>query len=456
MSRATDSVRSGPARYSRNVLRDCRHRARAILGAKLPRGGFVRGVATLAGGTVLGQGAVIAASPILTRLYTPADFGVLAVYVSVIAPLAVVASLRYEYAIPLPKRDSEAAQLLVVALSIALVFPLVIAVVILTAGSALAEALGVPAFAPHLWLIPLGLFAVSVNQIFSFWAVRKQEYGRLARTKISKGFGSAATQLLLGALAAGPFGLLAGDVVGRSAGSVVLCRLAVHNDRGAFRGVTLARLRKRLVRYRHFPLLSAPASLLNSAGIHSPALLLAMLYGPQVAGLYGLSQRVVGAPMVLVGSAVANVFMGQATHLLRQRDPAIRGLFRKAAVRLLAIGLIPIPLLAVAGPYVFSRVFGAEWLEAGQFTSVLALMYLVQFVVVPLSQTLNVLERQRTQLAWDVSRFVLAALSIVIPFHLGAPPIAAVASLGVTLSLSYLVLFLLSWRALGQTMHFRQ
>ncbi len=71
----------------------------------LPRGRFARSVALVTTGTALGQGLVLVSAPLLTRLYTPTDFGVLAVYGSIVSLVAVAASLRYELAIALSRHD---------------------------------------------------------------------------------------------------------------------------------------------------------------------------------------------------------------------------------------------------------------------------------------------------------------------------------------------------------------
>lgn len=86
------------------------------LKALLPKSSFARSVAVLAGGTAAGQAIVVLASPIITRLYTPEDFGVLAVYSSLLGILSTVAALRYELAIPLSEKDEDAAALLKIAM----------------------------------------------------------------------------------------------------------------------------------------------------------------------------------------------------------------------------------------------------------------------------------------------------------------------------------------------------
>jgi O-antigen/teichoic acid export membrane protein len=75
----------------------------------LPKGRFARSVAVVTAGSALGQGLVVASAPLLTRLYTPVDFGVLAVYGSIVSLVAVAASLRYELAIALSRHDKAVA-----------------------------------------------------------------------------------------------------------------------------------------------------------------------------------------------------------------------------------------------------------------------------------------------------------------------------------------------------------
>ena len=83
-----------------------------------PGGGFVRSVLTVASGSAAAQLLLSLALPVLARLYTPAEYGVLAVYSAILTVLVVVASLRYESAIRLPREESSAGSLLVLTLGL--------------------------------------------------------------------------------------------------------------------------------------------------------------------------------------------------------------------------------------------------------------------------------------------------------------------------------------------------
>ena len=76
--------------------------------ASLSKSKFVRNVATVATGTAGAQAISIAFSPIITRLYGPDSFGLLGVFMALVAVLAPLAALTYPIAIVLPKEDSDA------------------------------------------------------------------------------------------------------------------------------------------------------------------------------------------------------------------------------------------------------------------------------------------------------------------------------------------------------------
>lgn len=413
-------------------------------------GGFARRVALLAGGTALGRGAVIVAAPLLTRLYAPTDFGLLAVYVALLGILGSVVCLRYEVAIPLPASDRSAANLLVLCLLVTLVTTLVIGLPVLLAPRWLAGLLGVPALAPHLWLVPVGLLGLGAYQAFSYWSIREQDVRRLARTRIVQGVGQVALQIGWGLGPGGAFGLLLGGAFGQMAGSGSLAAAAWRRHRSVIPAISRRGLGRVLRRYRRFPLLATWSALLNAMTRHLPAILLAILFGAGVAGLYALGQRIVRAPMQLVGSAVAQVYMGAAARQARQDPAALRRLVGRITLRMLLLGSLPIGAAALGGPWLFALVFGPAWEDAGRYVQLLAPAFLAQFAVAPLLQTFAVLERQDLHLIWNVLQ--LAALGAVfwLGWVVGLDSFSLLALTSASMVVSYGAVFGLLWWQLGR------
>lgn len=376
-------------------------RLRTIISRLLPRGAFARGVTLLIGGTAGAQALVILLSPILTRLYTPEDFGLLAVYGSLLALFIVVSSLRYELAIPLPEDDRSAVNITALCLMLVLLVAGGAACLVLFAGQHLANFIGAPQIANYLWLIPVGVLLGGCYNVFCYWGMRKKAFATVAKTRIQQSIAGASIQLLgfkLGAL-----GLLCGQVANQSIGFFSLGRLFWrHEER---RSISLAGIKQQAVRYKNFPIYSTSEGLFNTASLQVAPLMFAALFSPAIAGLYALSHRVLSLPMSLVGSAVGQVFFSGASEAHRQGR--LHLLVEKLHGRLAAIGMPPALILILIGPDLFAFVFDENWRGAGEFARWMAPWLYLQMVSSPISTVFSVLEKQRQGL---IFQFILLSL----------------------------------------------
>ena len=122
-----------------------------------PAGAAARQVMTLVTGTGLAQLIPLAVSPLLTRLYTPQDFGVFALFAGLVAVLAVLGSARYELALMLPKDDADALALVALAMAIVTATSAVALAAVLLFHTHLARWLDSTAVAAWLLLLPLSM-----------------------------------------------------------------------------------------------------------------------------------------------------------------------------------------------------------------------------------------------------------------------------------------------------------
>jgi len=414
----------------------------------LPRGRFARSITLLAGGTALGQAITVLVSPILTRLYTPEDFGVFGVYASILGIVTVVASLRYEFALPLPEDDKTAANILVLCFILLFGMTTLSWLVIHSLGNQIVAWANVPGLKPYLWLIPLGMLGAGTYQILNYWAVRKRDFPRIARTRLSRGVARAALQVGVGFVNSGPLGLLLGQFAGETVGSTSLGLAAWRKDRASFQAVSLQGIRLAGARYKRFPLFSSWAGLLDALGLQLPQILFAAFYGAEVAGWFALGQRVIAAPLNIVIDSVAQVYFGEAARLPRDNPKAMRSLFLKLTGRLALTGGLPVAVICALAPWFFTIVFGPGWEMAGRYVQILGLMFAVRFAIVPLSHTLNVLERQDLYLIWDGTRLVLVVGALLMGRLLAFSHIAAIGVYSVSMLTAYLFLWGLAWHAL--------
>ncbi|MGN6392920.1 MAG: lipopolysaccharide biosynthesis protein [Gemmatimonadales bacterium] len=409
--------------------------------AKLPGGVFGRSVVTLASGTAVAQGLLALATPVLTRLYTPADYGTLAVYSSTLTVLLVVASLRYELAIPLPEDESTAASLLVLTFVFLGVSTAGLSIAVWLVGDPFTTAVRVPALRPYLWLLPVGFVGAGVYQALSYWAIRRSAFGRLARTRLSQGVGQVASQVGLGLARAGAPGLLIGDVIGRVAGGGGLALLAWRDRPAAL--VSRASIGEAARRYRRFPLLTTWAGIFNIGSLQLPSILFSATFGAAAAGLYALSYKMLVLPTMLVGQAVGQVFLARAAALAREPE-RLKELTERIALVLFAGGLPVFAVIALSGPRLFATVMGGQWEQAGRYAQVLAPWFVVWLVSSPLSGLLSVREWQGSALAFTTFEFALRLASLLIGAHRNSPmlAVALLSASGVIISVTSIARFM--------------
>ncbi len=417
------------------------------LAARLPQGEFFRGAVTIAGGTGVAQLLTIAVSPILTRLYAPSDYGAYAVAAALLGVLLAAACLSYEAAVPLPHSEAEAANLLVLCLLASAVVGL-ISIPIVFVVEPLLDAASVSWLGAYLVLLPVGIFTGGALAGLTGWMIRVKSYTEMAATRMTQSVVLVTTQIGFGVVGVGAPGLLTATVLGGVVGTIRLAAVTWRNDRWAFAGISLADLWETAVRYRRFPLLSAPSALLNTLGLVAPVFLVVAVYGATVGGQFAFAQRVMGLPVVLLAAAVGQVYFGEAARLVRERPTDLRALFLKTTRTLALTAIGPFALAAVLSAFAFGIVFGQPWAEAGLYAAILAPMYFLQFVSAPAAGTLDVLERQDQHFIREILRLVLLGGAVVTASILDLPPVGAIAFLSVAGCITYLLYSVSAWRAI--------
>lgn len=423
-------------------------RLKEIVGRVLPKGGFRWNVSVLAGGVALGQGIAVLAMPILTRLYSPEDFGNLQVYVSVITFGVLAVTLRYELAILLPTKDEYAAELLVATLIVVSAMTILFGGLAWWAqGSSFLPA-NMEALRYYLWLMPISICGAGVYQCLSYWALRQKAYSQVSATKLSQAISQIGIQLIGGFTNLGILGLLLGDAVGRMSGSVSLFRLTWLRKQDLFRTVRCSSMWNAAVRYRHFPIISTGSSLINAAGFAMPMLLMSKFYGAIVLGWFALDFRLMEAPSSLIGQTVSQVYMSEAAGLIQTNPTALRALFIKTLIRLLWLGVVPFMIVFVVAPHLFTYVFGESWREAGIYARLLIIMHYIGFAISPLTPTLNILEKQSWQFVWDIGRLGLTMGSLCVVYYCGMSARWAIFTFGAAMTTGYIMHLALSYLAI--------
>lgn len=361
---------------------------------------FTQRVFWLATGTALGQGAFLILSPLLSRLYSPHDFGGFSVFMAIVPMLAPFFTLRYEIAVPLPEKDEEAATLTMLCIILAVLCGVVLtsALLFFPFGSAVAGWMGI-SYALLLWM-PLSACLLSFQQTMSSWAIRRMDYMRLSLARLLTGGLGTVAQLGAGGLGVGAAGLVVGDAIGRGASSMLL-------GDGLRRHLPPwqpSRFLEVAYRFRRFAWLNLPDTLVSTAVLNLPTLMVSHQFGMQEAGWFGLVGRLLSAPAGLVGQAIGQVYLGHAADLHR-RQHSIETLATRLLLKLFAGLSLPFLLFGmVLLPLGIHWLFGPEWHPAASLAYPVCVWYWGGLIIAPLSHTLNILQRQHWLLLWNLLR----------------------------------------------------
>lgn len=360
----------------------------------------------LAGGAAIAQGITVGVTPLLTRLFSPEEFGMLAVFTSALTILLAVSSLRYEFALPQVRNKKQAKALVYLCLGLLLVTSLLVSIFLVLAsllGFAFLDELG------FIWLLPVGIIFAGAFQVANYWAIREKTFSSLAKANVNRSLFQAVAQVGMGLAGVGVLALVLGYVLSQAVGAFKILSGVV----GHTRFPSWRRLRVLAVRHKRFPLFSVPAGVLNVSALHLTPFLLIYLYGASSAGFFSLAQRAMGAPMAFLGMAIANVYLSELPRIKESEPERLMSFYLRSCRNLFAIGLPIVALATLVLWWGVDLIFGAEWSKAAEFVVYSAPFFLGQFVVAPLSQTLNVLERQDVQLLWDFCRLILPNAAFV-------------------------------------------
>ncbi len=401
----------------------------------------VRHISELMLGTLAGQAILILAAPLLTRLYTPSDYGVLATYSALVVTLSVVVTLRYELALLLPGDPAEAEQLASVSVIVVAVLSLLTGALLW--GIAYGLNLGIlQSVKPYLGLLTLGIALYGASQILSFRRTRRQQFRVQAHSRWLFALAYVLTQLTGGLFKLGALGLVLGQVVGQLV-ALLTVGWRWRPDLGAWRSAWLL-----LKRYWQFPAYSVPAALLNTLSHQLPLLLAASLYSLKEAGWLALGLRLIGTPVDLAGTSIGQVYLGRAAEYSRCSPEELRTLVWRILRALFTIGIAPTLLLMVFAPPLFALVFGAEWRTTGEYLQILAPLLLVRLMAAPIAQTLTITRSLPAQFGWEFMRVLLVFASFWVSAQMSQPFRVALIGYAVVSMLSLgLLIGLILWSA---------
>lgn len=378
----------------------------------LTRSKFFKDVATLMSGTAIAQMIGLLLMPIISRIYTPEDFGVFGSFIALTGIFSVGVTLQYQQALMLPPCEKDGFGLFLASVACALFFSLLITIAALFLNKL---PFGAPVFISASWLPPALGMATFVNASYKSvlgWSTRKKAFRYNAVSRISRSLGVFSLQLSGGLLHLGSLGLIGGNTLGEAFSTFFLWKTVIAKDWSKYRkGFRTTDFLKLAWEYRDFPFFSTPQNILNAVSQGIPILLLGYYFGAGIAGAYAFGNRILQVPMNFILEALRQVLFQRASEASHRRENLFR-IYYRATVGLFGFAVIPMILGFMFSPWLFSIVFGQSWYTAGEYARWLILWVGIMFCNAPSVIFARVIRKQKFLLFFSI--VVLLARVVVL------------------------------------------
>ncbi|MCZ7636117.1 MAG: oligosaccharide flippase family protein [Verrucomicrobia bacterium] len=362
-------------------------------------------------GSAVAQATGFLLAPVISRLFSPADFGIFGTFGAVTGVITAFVTLDYSQAIMLPKRREDAGQVFILSCLVTLCVSCLCLVACLVVPDLFMELLQT-LNGWVLGLLVLAVLAGGLNASFQAWCVRVKAFKQTSVSQVVRGLSSNGLQVAFGSLKAGAPGLIVSSVLAEILASLNLFRVVQAELRGFVAAAHWEQLKSLAREYWDFPAYSATQNVLNALSNGLPVLLLTHYYGIAVAGTYAFGMRLLSAPMSLVMGALRQVLFQKAGESQHEEQP-LAPLFVRTTLGLFVLGLPPAIVLGIWAPGLFTWLFGSQWQGAGEFARYLIAWILFVFCNVPAILFARLIRIQRTVFFYNVLVLLVRVLALV-------------------------------------------
>jgi O-antigen/teichoic acid export membrane protein len=367
---------------------------------------FLKSVVTLTSGTVIAQAITVVASPVITRMYSPNEMGVMASYSAVIAILGVIATGCYEQAIVLPENDDDANAIAFLSGIIAIVFGIFITIIFVIFYVPLSYVFKLQGISPG-WIYCIGFIVslVGIDAILDKLIIRSRFFKILAFTQITQQVSTNGIKIGSGLLGMGSGGLYLATILGYLSRVLQLFLSQKNRFLKNKKMPDRNKIKEMARRYKKFPLVNAWSGILNSASTQIPVIVITSIFSATVTGYYSLSHRILSLPMTFIGQSMGQVFLERAAKA-RNNPESLARMTIDIYKKLLLIGSVAMSVITFYGDIIFPFVFGSQWITAGKYAQWLSIWLVFVLSTSPLSSIYFILERQGEGLIVNIIIFI--------------------------------------------------
>ncbi len=365
---------------------------------------FTKNTVVLVFGTIIAQAIPLLLHPFLRRIYTPEDFGAMAVFLSIFSMLTIVSSLRFEATIVLPKNDNESANIFSLAFVINLGFNLIGFFIVLFFKESIVNLIGLPVkYSDFLYFLPATSFLYSLYQSINYWLIRQKAFRASSTNKIVRRAVEGIFQLGMGILKI-PGGLFIGDFFGNFSNVLSGIR-QINKNKFSLKVVSKRKMGFVFKKFIDYPKYNVVPTLLSSAASLLPFLFINKIYSTEVVGYLDLSRMVLSIPLIFISATIAQVLFQQITEKRHNKSSIKRDLLN---ICFIIVGIIVLEALILFffGDTLFKLIFGENYLISSYYSKILIFSFSMTFITSTFSSIFITFDKIKQNSVWQITYFI--------------------------------------------------
>jgi O-antigen/teichoic acid export membrane protein len=342
-------------------------------------------------------------------LYSPEDFGAVAIYLLGISLLTTLATGKYEDAVYLPNNSKGVAQVVDLSSKLSILFSIILLLLVLLVGDYFWVFFDMKNSIIWLYVLPIAVFISSQYVLLTQLAIKRSEYMKLSKSRVFQSFVNGGVAISLADIILN-FGLLFSNLIGQIIAFLTISKIK-RMVCGKYKFSNMGRIAV-AKKYAKFPLFLVPSGLLNVISGNMPTIILTSAFGLSYVGFYNLVQKTLSGPSAFIGNSFAEVFRQQASDDIKTHGTC-RPLFSKTVMKLTLISIIPFSILMIYTPQVFEIIFGKDWRIAGEMAQILVPMFFIRFVTMPVAPIILLRDRAEIDFFWQLTFLGLSLIGFL-------------------------------------------
>jgi len=364
---------------------------------------FILNIGRLFSGNITASVIMFITMPVISRIYSPADFGQASYFISIASVVAAVSSLRYDASIVIAENQKMAMIMAINSMLICLGISLFSWA--LTAFLQIHNSRFLAPIAHILYLLPIIIFLSGAIQIIHSLLSRDKRFGSIAVFNISKTIVQQGYRVLAAFIGkASGFSLIIALAIGQTASLIFfLNRFKKLFYKSISDRITARDLLLGLKRYRAFPFFSSYSYLFNLLGMQLPVLFIGYFFDAKEAGFYAMAAMLLSIPKPLTGTLNQVLYQRAAES---QNHADLHDFIWEVYQRLLLFSGIPFFLIIFYGRPLYGIIFGPQWEQSGFYSQIVAPLFWIVFCTSPLGSLYNIKERQKENAIFVSGRLI--------------------------------------------------